>query len=481
MDGPRRALCAGAVGGTLEAGFLVQAGRCSVDGQCVASPDELGSGDTMLDGAGCVIVALHPGALKVRQFEAASSSDVLTVRGKPYHGGGSGLDGLAVHGGDVLAWTTGGFLGGLGGSRWRICLQRDRHVYKEPAASPTGSQGRLMAEEKKAEVRLHREEIKLQGDLFTDALTIAALTAVMLAPLLALLGLGAAVVLRRLGLRAPWGGEKAALRAPLLATEGLCGPVAEVAARSPSGQPAGGNDLEPRVDVIDYSRSDGSRAKCVRVEAPGYHLVTGCRTIRGSVRELSGTGVHLKLVKEPDLPADVNAVESGCMRDAVGVWEHTLSFKDGPWKVEDPGILAGHSFDQHGVWQVHLVESLPCRSFTVCPHVDMAAGSDGGLGAAGDDSCSQVTSVGEAAEEVSCAYLDPHLESGNSSGCLVKGDIDVLSHRSETQSEEHSLRESADEAALGAGPPPPGTSASSSEPTSSRTNGWHLVAGSDHD
>lgn len=592
--GTRRVACAGPIGAVAEAGFSRQAGRCIVDGDCVSSPSRLGASDSLLDGSGCLIVALNPGTLKVQYFQTSSDDDVLTIRGKPYSGDNP-PNGLSVHAGDVLAWTTEGILLGDTGSEWKICLERqtagyndkvaDEKVQKlaqevkqdhaqeavlqhdlevaqakakaeekasasasrqgqlatqekkeevqklnqevqkleqevsqdhaqegalrhdleaararaaaeeeektsantssqallikkelevqklnqevkqdraqeaalrhdleaaqakaavaqakaavaqakaaaeEKSTASTSSQGHVVKEGQEAEAHLQREEAQLQGSLFTDVMVFA-VTFIILVLLLAVCAAGALLVAQRRG-RFPWRQDaKGPLAKPLL------GDAAESTAsgeRSTSVAPLGersGAGFEPRVSVVDYFRNDGTRAKCVRVEAPGCHMVTGCRTIHGSVKELGGTGVHLRLVKEHDLPEDLNYLESGFARDAAGIWEKTLNFEDGPWQVQEGDLQSGGAVDLHGIWQVHLVRSLPSRSFAVCPHVDMSAAdcgleveeSDGNSRDLRDDDASSLAaSYGEALDEAACSFVDPNMDTGSSTATSVQG------------------------------------------------------------
>lgn len=120
---------------------------------------------------------------------------------------------------------------------------------------------------------------------------------------------------------------------------------------------------EPNVSVIEFTDNDGQRVKCIRIEAPGRHMVTHGRTVRGEVQEVSN-GIRFKLVKENDIPADVEFTALRGNPSASGIWERVLDVDTNKWKLAETD---SRDFDMHGVWQIKLVARGMGRKITVVP------------------------------------------------------------------------------------------------------------------
>lgn len=358
--------------------FVVRSGACVVDGACVMSP---GFPGYYPNGAGCAVVAERDGVLDVQHFDTQPERDVLTLHNVSF----SGLDGpnrQQVATGDVLSWVSDAVESASG---WRLCLRpeasaeameveqlrrEEQKMKKEidalrSKANDADSQAAAKIQRMhREEADLRQQEASLRDQVHRDDMERSAMVQerdqlwwLLVLVVICLMLISAAVLAHRLLAKA----TTSPLGAPLLSVE---------SSGSSSSGPRDAS-FQPQVSVVSYRTLAGMEAKCVRVLAPGRHMVSGCRTIRGTVQELTwpNCGVHLKLIKEPDIPEQLAPGVSNIDSNAGGVWEHTVQL-EGHWQVLDPTERGGQAFDDHGVWQIHLIKR-ESRTLSVCPSVSI--------------------------------------------------------------------------------------------------------------
>lgn len=155
------------------------------------------------------------------------------------------------------------------------------------------------------------------------------------------------------------------------AVDGPISPARVPLLRSTAAQPPVG--FQPSLSVYEYNDREGHKIRCVRVVAPGRRIIDNGRSINGSVKvEIAEDGcstqVHLKLVKEADVPSFAVPVVQHGVSDADGAWEKTLTLPDGTWERLEPSTSL--ALDAHGVLQIFLVRKLPPREseITIASH-----------------------------------------------------------------------------------------------------------------
>jgi len=119
--GTRFAFCAGYPRAERNA-FLMEAGECQVEGDCISSPE---FPNNYLSSDMCAVTVLKAGTIHVQHFDTQKDRDVFTVQGTAYSGF-QGPEGITVQVGDGIKWSTDS---GVTDSGWRICIRQNNLDY----------------------------------------------------------------------------------------------------------------------------------------------------------------------------------------------------------------------------------------------------------------------------------------------------------------------------------------------------------------